>query len=203
MDELKKQFLTDLVLHPADLVASIWILDRIPLIFDQDIKAYATWRRELAQGLGVDASALLVTGSAAFGVSLNPNKNYRFFDQESDIDIAVISDYHFNEAWRTLRALGPALHSMPPRVKQSVADHVERYIYWGTIATDRLLHLLPYGKQWSESLEKMQYCEPTLGRAVKARVYKDFDSLRAYQVNNLTKLKTEEIAKGLNDVKIP
>jgi len=200
MEETKKQFISDLISHPADLTASVWIIDRIPLVFGQDTKAYAIWRRTLAKGLGVDASALLITGSAAFGVSLNPNKNYRYFDDESDIDVAVVSDYHFSEGWRTLRNIGPAFHTMPPRVKQSITDHVERYIYWGTIATDRLLHLLPYGRQWAQALEAIAETEPTQGRTVKARVYKDFDSLRAYQVNNLNKLKTEELAKGANNV---
>ena len=200
MDEIKKQFLVDLINHPADLMASVWIMDRIPLVFGQDIKAYATWRRTLAKSLGVDASALLITGSAAFGMSLNPNKNYRYFDDESDIDVAVVSDYHFSEGWRTLRNIGPAFHNMPPRVKQSINDHVERYIYWGTIATDKLLHLFPYGKQWAQALDAIAKINPTRGRVVKARVYRDFDSLRAYQVNNINKLKTEELEKGVHNV---
>jgi len=198
MQETKQKFIADLLIHPVDLLASIWIIDRIPLIFNQDIKAYANWRRVLARGLGVDASALLITGSAAFGISLNPNKNYKFFDDRSDIDVAVVSDYHFMEGWRTLRNIGADLHRMPPRVKQSIEDHVKRYIYWGTIATDKLLHLLPYGTQWNKTLSEASQLEPTIGRTINVRVYKDLDSLRAYHVNNLNNLKTEEITRGIN-----
>ena len=197
MEETKRMFIADLLTIPADLLASVWIIDRIPHIFDNDIKLYAAWRRGLAKGLNVDASAVLITGSAAFGVSLNPNKNYRFFNAESDIDVAVVSDYHFTEGWRTLRSIGPAMHRMPPKVKQSIVDHVQRYIYWGTIATDKILHLLPFGKQWAKTLEEMAKIEPTLGRSVKIRVYRDLDSLRAYHVNNLTNLKTNELSKGI------
>jgi hypothetical protein len=197
MEEIKKIFIADLLNYPADLLASIWIIDRIPLIFDNDIKAYANWRRILARGLGVDASALLITGSAAFGISLNPNKNYKFFDDSSDIDVAVISEYHFTEGWRTLRNIGADRHRMPPKVKQSIDDHVKRYIYWGTIATEKLLHLFPYGKQWTEALRQVSQITPTTGRTIKVRVYRDLDSLRAYHVNNLTNLKTEEITRGI------
>lgn len=197
MEETKKQFLDDLVNHPADFLASVWIIDRAPHIFNQDLRAYAAWRRILAKNLGVDASALLITGSAAFGVSLNPNKNYKLFNESSDIDVAVISDYHFMEAWRTLRKVGSKMHSMPQNVKQSILDHVNRYIYWGTIATDKLLHLFSYGKEWMSALDEISKVAPTIGRAVNVRVYKDFDSLRAYQVNNLRNLKEEELSREI------
>jgi hypothetical protein len=197
MEETKRQFIQDLISHPTDLLASVWILDRIPHIFNGDLRAYAVWRHALAKGLGVDASALLITGSAAFGVSLNPYKNYKFFDDASDIDVAVISDHHFMEAWRALRNIGPKMHGMQPKVKQSISDHVQRYIYWGTIATDKLLHLFSFGKQWTTALEEISKMEPTHGRQVNVRVYKDLDSLRAYQVNNLAKLQTEELSKGI------
>jgi hypothetical protein len=198
MQEIKQRFITDLLSQPADLLASIWIIDRIPLIFDQDIKAYAEWRRFLAEGLGVDASALLITGSAAFGISLNPYKNYKYFDEKSDIDVAVVSDYHFMEGWRTLRNIGSIRHRLPQDVKQSIDDHVKKYIYWGTIATDKLLFLFPYGKKWTETLYKVSKIEPTIDRTINVRVYKDLNSLRAYHVNNLANLKTEELERGIN-----
>jgi hypothetical protein len=198
MEDTKKRFIADLITYPADLLASIWIIDRVPVIFHDDRIAYANWRRDLAQRLGVDASAILVIGSAAFGISLNPNKNYRFFSDESDIDVAVVSEYHFSEAWRTLRNLGAKRHGMNQRVKQAIDDHVKRYIYWGTIATDKLLHLFPYGKQWGDAIEAAAGVEPTVGRSIKVRLYRDFDSLRAYHVNNLINLRTEELARGVD-----
>lgn len=197
MEETKRQFIHDLISHPTDLLASVWIIDRIPFIFNQDLRAYAVWRHLLAKALGVDASSLLITGSAAFGISLNPYKNYKFYDDTSDIDVAVISDYHFMEAWRTLRNIGPKMHGMPQNVKQSISDHVQRYIYWGTIATDRLLPLFSFGKQWAGALEEIAKVAPTVGRQVNVRVYKDIDSLRAYQVNNFARLQTEELSRGI------
>lgn len=198
MDAIRQSFLDALERLPTDLLASIWILNRIPFPFNGDLESYASWRHALAQDLEVDPSALLITGSAAFGVSLNPNKNYRSFDSSSDIDVAVISDYHFTEGWRTLRNLGPRLHGQPQRTKQAVADHVSRLIYWGTIATDRILPLLPYGIRWNEALNRASQRSPTEGRTINVRVYRDFDSLRAYQVNNLSQLKNAYLAREVN-----
>ncbi|MEQ3724350.1 hypothetical protein [Alcanivorax sp.] len=197
MNEVKREFLEDLVSAPPDLVASVWILNRTPYPFDGDTRLYENWRRELAQRIEVDSSEIVVTGSGAFGVSLNPNKNFREFNCRSDIDVAVISDYFFTSSWRYLRNLGSGIHGLPQPAKQSVRDHVQKYIYWGTIATDKLLPYLPFGKKWLEALDDMSKIAPTVGRDIKIRVYKDFDSLRSYQVNNLKNLRAQELEKGL------
>lgn len=196
MDEVKSHFLSELVTKDPELIASVWIIDRIPMIFDQNLESYAAWRAGLAKGLCVDPSSLVITGSSAFGISLNPYKNYKYFDDQSDIDVAVVSEYHFVEAWRALRNLGSEVHRLSPAMKESVREHVNKYIYWGTVATDRILPILPFGRVWREALDGAQKLSPTDGRSIKARIYKDFDSLRAYQVNNLKSLRQIELEKG-------
>jgi len=183
MESIKNIFLEELV--------------SVPVPFDNNVNEYEKWRLDLANLINVDASEIVITGSACFGVSLNPYKNYRFFDKKSDIDVAIISEYFFNTSWRCLRNMGTNIHSMPPATKQSVHDHVNKYIYWGTIATDKILPYLPFGKEWQTSLDRMSKNPYTQGRKIKARIYKDFDSLRAYQVNNLKNLRTKELEKGL------
>ena len=197
MEEIKEEFLEDLVSSPPDLVASVWILNRTPHPFNGDTRLYEGWRRELAKRIDVDSSEIIITGSSAFGISLNPYKNFRYFDNNSDIDVAVISEHYFTLSWRFLRNLGSGIHGLPQPAKQSVRDHVQKYIYWGTIATDKLLPYLPYGKKWLDALSYMSEIDPTLGRDGKVRIYKDFDSLRSYQVNNLKNLRTQELEKGL------
>jgi len=197
MDEIRDEFLLELLNSPPELVASLWILDTVPYPFKENKKQYANWRHKLSSMIEVDSSEIVIIGSGAFGISLNPYKNYRFYDDDSDIDVAIISEYFFNTSWRYLRNLGTDIHSMPPAAKQSVKDHVNKYVYWGTIATDKILPYLPFGSRWSIALQEMSKIEPTKNRNIKARIYKDFESLRAYQVNNLKKLRTKELEKGL------
>lgn len=197
MEEIRAEFLLELTTLPPEIVASLWIFNRVPHPFNGDAKSYEAWRRKLSSLVEVDSSEILITGSGAFGISLNPYKNYRAFDEASDIDVAIVSEYFFNSSWRHLRNLGIGRHAMPPAAKQSVKDHVEKYIYWGTIATDQILAYLPFGKKWANALEEMAKNEPTKGRSIKARIYKDFDSLRSYQVNNLRNLRTHELEKGI------
>jgi hypothetical protein len=133
--------------------------------------------------LSVDPRAIALTGSACLGVSLNPAKSLKPFDQNSDIDVAIISHYHFETAWRFLRSLGPAQRlGLSPPQHQTLRDHKSRLIYWGTVAADRVLTLLPFGKQWMIALNDMALVDPTSGRDIKARIYRDFEALRAYQL---------------------
>ena len=80
------------------------LFDRVPHIFDGDRAQYVSWKRALAKELDVDAACLTIVGTAALGWSLNPAKNLKAFDAESDVDVAVISPYHLMTAWRYLRS---------------------------------------------------------------------------------------------------
>jgi len=61
-------------------------------------------------------------------------------------------------------------------------EHVRKYIYWGTIATDKLLGILPFGLDWIKSTSVMGQEDPTKGRDVNLRIYADYEALRSYQM---------------------
>lgn len=174
-------------------MASLWVIDKLPHIFEDQKENCAIWRNKLGKLIEVDPSALIFTGSSNTSFSLNPYKNYKLYDESSDVDLAVVSEHHFNQGWRTLRNLGPKFYDLSPSAKQSVIEHTNKYIYWGTIATDRILEILPFAREWNNAFNIMKEEHPTKGRKINARIYKDFDSLRAYQVNNLTNLRSSRI----------
>lgn len=196
MPPIKELFVEDLLSRSPEKTISVWMIESIPYAFNDDLNLYVNWKHVLSDKIGVDSSSILLTGSGSVGVSLNPYKNYRDFNLDSDIDVAIISDYYFNEAWRYMRNLGSGIHKLPPPPKQAILKHVSKYIYWGTIATDLILSYLPFGKKWRKALEEMSHIEPTIDRTINARIYKDFESLRAYHTNNLKNLRSVELEKG-------
>ncbi len=157
------------------------LFDRIPHLFNGDRSAFVTWKDHLARALEVDAACLTFVGSSAIGVSLNPDKGFKMFDDDSDIDVGIISHYHFTVSWRYLRTQGHRRAHLGPKTVAAWDDHVSRLIYWGTIATDQLLGILPFGHQWLKALSTMSTMSPTVGRDIKLRIYSDYDSLRSYQ----------------------
>lgn len=186
---MKEEFLYDLIDLPISFLASKWILERTPFAFSEDSESYLKWKEILSNKIQVDSSAIVFTGSSGCGFSLNPYKGFKEFNDESDIDIALISDHHFDIAWHSLRNLGSKYYLLTPKQRTSVDDHVNRLIYYGTIATDKILPILPFGKEWTFALNQMSKEKPVDGRIINIRIYKDFKSLRDYQTNNLEKLR--------------
>lgn len=177
---------------PAAFVET-YLFDCIPAVFAGDRSLFVGWKRELAEKIEVDPACITIVGSAAAGASLNPSKNFKLFDENSDIDVAVISPHYFSIAWRYLRMNSARRLSVDVRTRIAWDEHVRRYIYWGTIATDRLLGVMPFGLQWLKATAEMGQVPPTVGHSVNLRIYADYDSLRAYHEQSIRLLRDSQI----------
>ncbi|WP_143271478.1 hypothetical protein [Amycolatopsis echigonensis] len=175
-----------------DRFTSHFVLDRVPW-FWPDRSSYVEWKCELAAGLDVDPYAIVVVGSACTGVTLNPNKElFREFTPKSDIDVAIVSSYHFELAWKTLREMGSRGHIPTASERRARKKHRSYLVFDGTIATDWILRDLPFGKAWQAAFDAAELKLPMSGsHEVKGRIYRDLQDLRAYQVNNIERLKKD------------
>ncbi|AMP98256.1 hypothetical protein AY601_1338 [Pedobacter cryoconitis] len=178
---MKEALFNDILTKPINYTTSKWVLERIPFIFNDDLDLYINWKERLSKLIGVDSRAIVITGSSSVGYSLNPVKNFKQFSATSDIDVAIISDHYFDIAWHFLRNIGTKYHRLKQKEKNAIDDHRTRLIYYGTIATDKIVHLLPFGTIWLEAMVEMMTVEPTLDKSINFRIYKDFESLKSYQ----------------------
>lgn len=160
------------------------ILDRVPWIFDGDRIAYVNWKQELAANMEIDPYAICIVGSAATGVSLSPKKSFRLFSTTSDVDVAIVSAFHFDIAWRTIRSFARRDVVLTRQQKRGLRQHRSGLLFDGCIATDQILKLLDYGPKWSNALARAGRREPLVGHEVKARLYRDFEALRSYQMKS-------------------
>ena len=184
-----QDFLNGLKAHEWSAVARKWVLDVVPYVFGANVTAYAHWRYELSAQIDVDPSNIKVVGSAATGFSLNPQKGYKRFDANSDVDVAIVSHYYFEEAWRYMRNLGTGLYGLPMRAKHAIQKHQSGYVYWGTVATDMFLEYLPFGIDWAKALSSSSRNMWICNRTVNARIYRDYESLSSYTEQGLAKLR--------------
>jgi hypothetical protein len=171
---------------PPETFASRYLFESVPHVFGTDLDSYIRWKSELGRHLEVDPRAIAIMGSAGVGVSLKPGGGLTPFGPQSDVDVAVVSAHHFEVAWRHMRSLSGSIRfGLEPRQKTALTDHVSRLIYFGAVATDRILDLLPFAQQWVVGLSTMAGIDPTAGRSINARIYRDFDSLRTYQMKSV------------------
>lgn len=174
--------------------------ERVPYIFGGSWDVCRSWKNTLASGIGVDSAEIVLVGTAAIGRSLNPAKNLKPFDDHSDVDVAVISEHLFSVAWHHLRQVDLALDALTPAQKVAVKDHQLRYIYWGCVATDRILPIMPFAAQWLSVRSELALLEPTIGRDINFRIYKDFSALRSYQLRGLKKVQLALAESESDDV---
>lgn len=82
--------------------------------------------RSFVESPGLDPNAVYCIGSRAVGWSLNPKNitdgQLKSFETDSDLDIALISETHFEAAWRDLRSKG---HPVISEREQELLRHLD------------------------------------------------------------------------------
>ena len=92
----------------------------------------------LANNLGLFADSITMVGSGRIGFSLDPDRFGAPFSVRSDLDVVVVSERMFDEAWFDMLRLGRKCLALEERVRRIVKSHRESYIYWGFVIPDRL-----------------------------------------------------------------
>jgi len=86
--------------QPGDLCRKL-LLRQETAVFT-NTSAYEKFRSRVSTQIrGIEEVHL--AGSGKWGYSLNPQKGFKQFDTESDIDVAIISEDLFHETWNTIR----------------------------------------------------------------------------------------------------
>lgn len=200
IDATIDSFKADLNNYSYEFLTSKWVLEKIPYIFDNNADDYINAKLKLSSLINVDSCSIIFVGSASTGFSLSPNKNFKKFNDKSDIDIAIISHYYFDVAWHTLRNID-AYKEMPD-VAESIKLHQHRYIYYGTIATDKILGIMPFGKAWLVAIESLKTYPVFENRDINFRLYRDHESLRAYHINNFKRNLSDAFGVKSNEIKL-
>lgn len=157
------------------------VLERLPYTFESK-RQYLEWKHALAEGLEVDPASIYLVGSAATGRSLNPGrKRFGVFKAESDIDVAVVSQPHFDSAWSWLRTADPLFVTGGEEVVDLIKRHRDHYVFDGVISSNDFLSHLPFGDSWSRAMRSSQRHLPDQlsGRRMSIRIYRDQRALRA------------------------
>ena len=177
-----EQFTKDFDRYEYDFLVSKWVVEKLPHIFNGNYETFLQTKLKLSKLLNVDSCSIIFVGSSCTGFSLSPHKNFREFNEKSDIDIAIISHYYFDVAWHTIRNVNPFDYTY--EVQESIKEHAAKFIYWGTIATDKILGIMPFAKEWIHAIEEIEKETVFENRKINFRLYQDHEALRAYHLRN-------------------
>lgn len=148
--------------------------------------------------LGVDANGVYCIGSGAVGLSMSPGKvdkgTLKAFDHESDLDLAVVSEWHFETAWRDLRrATQPTVSYIDDELRAALKWQRKRF-FDGAIIASELLPFVSFGNTWISSLTQLsQHIAVLLDREIdiKVWIYRDYWSLRNYVAEGIMRCRRQ------------
>jgi len=143
----------------------------------------------------VDPNGIYCIGSGAIGLSCNPKNvqsgHLKRFSLDSDLDIAVISQFHFDQAWRDLRVLAHTAYTpSTSKILRQKLDHQRSRLFDGAIVANRLMTRLTFGPHWNPNRLRLQlewHDRLGLSGNLNLWIYRDYWSVRSYVAEGIQK----------------
>lgn len=167
-----------------------YLLFGTPYIFRNDENKYYALQREIEEYFSVKRGNVHIVGSSKLGFSISPKKRYHDWNEESDIDIALIDYDLFLDYWKQIYKYDPKVSCMTEKEKNRYSSFVE-YFKRGWLRPD----LFPkrMGDELFSFLNKLhgkyQY-------KVRVGIYADEFFFNEYNESNINGLK-EELENGI------
>ncbi|WP_167138505.1 hypothetical protein [Diaminobutyricimonas sp. TR449] len=177
----------------ADILAATdvlpWIDEHILRLDPYAFPPGTYWKfvAKVAEELDVDPNGVFCIGSGAIGLSMNPKKvqgkNLKPFGPDSDLDLAIVSEVHFETAWRDLRRAAQPSRTAIDEVVRSNLSWQKGRLFDGAIIASKLLPSLSFGSEWlPASVRVSQLAAQILDREIDVNlwIYRDYWSVRNY-----------------------
>lgn len=177
--------------YPLERAVEKFIIIGAPYIFENDDERYLDLKNDIASFLDVDTANIYMVGSAQFGFSISPRKLYKPFDDESDIDIAVISAEAFDRKWKEL--FNRNYNNKISRTEAEAKDYNTflQYFFRGWLRPDKFPTEIK--DEWFSYFEDLY---SKYGYKIRVGLYRDYDFFKNYHISNIAKIR-EELVDGI------
>lgn len=171
--------------HTIDQVIDRYLLFGTPYVFENDEETFFALKADIADYLNIKQTQIYVVGSAKLGFSIAPGKLFKNFDDDSDIDIAIIDDVLYLERWRLLYKYYPKIMRSPHSEEEdNIYDKFKDYFFRGWLRPD--LFPMKYKQEWFDYFVKLNRIYKY---RIAAGIYRDFGFFSDYHSGNLKKLR--------------
>jgi len=176
VEDIYLQYLTD---------SDVWYF-RSKMSDNTHYGRYDAFKQYMASKLQIHTGNIAIVGSAKLGFSLAPKKAYRpFNNEESDIDLVIVSDSIFQKSWDAFLELNKR---SPLRDYRQVASEIfRRFVTLKAPDTTS-----PFFDEWTR---KVDPCKRDLQLSfdmpneINYRIYQSWDAVQEYHKIGLNQLK--------------
>lgn len=159
-----------------------------PILTDEQIFEI---KYEIAKQFNIHPNEVILTGSAKLGFSLAPKKLFKKFDENSDIDIAIISNIAFEAFWEELLDFNINIKNRNEQEEKNYRIFQD-YFFRGWIRPDKFPFEYSRKKEWFDFFNSLtnkiyQYGE----HKIAAGIYKNFATFELYNIKNIESIKNK------------
>lgn len=154
------------------------------------IQQMETLKEILNKNIGVAFHNVLMVGSGKIGYSLAPNKDFKKFDEgddDSDLDIAIISSKLFEFIWEKIKIEYSIRYT---RQYNQIASSIFR----GFINERNFIGIDDVRAIWNKKIDnanKEIQKKLSIYHQVNYRIYRSWEDLELYHINGIRKLKKD------------
>lgn len=146
-----------------------------------DPSQHAATRQRIADHFDLHVNKIIVVGSAKLGYSVSPAKNLKPFDDESDVDIAIVCPRLFERYWLEMYRAKRAL------IEWQELPDARKYLFRGWIRPDKMPSM-EIRNEWFDFFGGLQSIEGCCPYPVRAGLYFNEQFLEMYQETGVQKV---------------
>ncbi len=163
-----------------------------PHVFTSNLGYYYEIKEKIAEWLNIHPHNVIMVGSAKLGFSIAPKKIWKPFNDDSDIDIVIVSENAFTSFWSKLFLFNDNI-SRDIKEERNF-NKFKDYFFKGWIRPDLFNYTYQGKNEWFDFFCNLSKNYGT-GHKISGALYYGFDFFEKYHVRNIEELRKMELKK--------
>lgn len=167
-----------------------------PILNDEEIFEI---KFSIANKFKIHPNEVIITGSGKLGFSIAPQKLFNEFNENSDIDVAIISNNVFDEFWSDLLDFNINIKNRSCIEEKKYRDFQD-YFFRGWIRPDLFPFNYKRKTDWFNFFNDLTQKIYNYGEhKISAGIYKNFTTFELYNIKNISSIRNKIKAGVLNE----
>lgn len=171
--------------NSTDTIINKYLLHGTPYIFKDDENKFYELKNEIANFIEVSQTNIFVVGSAKLGFSIAPSKRYKYFNEDSDIDIAIIDEATFIRYWKILYEYNTIGRARSYLEEEKYRKFLE-YFFKGWLRPDKFPSNMNEKKEWFDFFSSLH---KKYNHKIAAGIYYDIHVFCGYNRENIKSIR--------------
>ena len=148
---------------------------------------YDDFKIYMSDRLNLHVNNLAIVGSAKIGFSLTPSKNFKHFNNDSDVDLIIVSRSLFRQSWDAFLDISHRFHM--PYYSSITSNIFKRFV---SLKDPDIRN--SFFNEWTKKVDPCKKDLQTIFSIpydINYRIYESWEAVERYHVNGLYMLKSK------------